>query len=294
MVEQVGGLFGDPLVGLLARGADDLLGLLLDLLADQLRVVEQLHRVAALGPLGRAAAQRPLQRRQRLVRDRRRLARSPTERRGRSSCARRCGRRGRSARPGRRARRRRSRSAAGAAQHVARGFPLAPDLLARAAVEVQLAGLDASAAATPRWRRQASAPRRWRSPGPRTAPGRARRISTARSNITEPIVVTHASAGRRRRWGASNGRILKSPVSSDRRLSGRGVPIASLDAQPVQQILVPAPVAADADPEVEVDLGAELGLERAARGGADLADLGAVPCRSGCPSGTRSRPRSRP
>ena len=68
MVEQVGGLFGDALVGLLARGADDLLGLLLDLLADQLRVVEQLHRVAALGPLGGAAAQRPLQRRQRLVR----------------------------------------------------------------------------------------------------------------------------------------------------------------------------------------------------------------------------------
>src|SRR4051794_40501567 len=33
VVEDVGGLLGDPLVGLLARGPDDLLGLLLDLLA---------------------------------------------------------------------------------------------------------------------------------------------------------------------------------------------------------------------------------------------------------------------
>ena len=69
VVEQVGRLFGDPLVGLLAGGADDLLGLLLDLLADQRRVVEQLDRVAALGALGGAAAQRPLERRQRLVGD---------------------------------------------------------------------------------------------------------------------------------------------------------------------------------------------------------------------------------
>src|SRR6185312_16148386 len=67
VVQHVGGLFGDPLVGLLAGGADDLLGLLLDLFADQGRVVEELDRVAALGALGGAAQQRALQRRQRLV-----------------------------------------------------------------------------------------------------------------------------------------------------------------------------------------------------------------------------------
>ena len=69
MVEDVGGLFGDPLVGLFAGGADDLLGLLLDLFADQGRVTQELDRVAALGPLGASALQRPLQRRERLVDD---------------------------------------------------------------------------------------------------------------------------------------------------------------------------------------------------------------------------------
>ena len=54
VVEDVGGLLGHALVGLLARGADDLLGLLLDLLADQRRVGEQLRRVGALGALLRA------------------------------------------------------------------------------------------------------------------------------------------------------------------------------------------------------------------------------------------------
>ncbi len=42
VVEDVGGLVGDALVGLLAGGAGDLLGLLLDLLADERRVGEQL------------------------------------------------------------------------------------------------------------------------------------------------------------------------------------------------------------------------------------------------------------
>ena len=41
VVEHVGGLLGDALVGLLAHGADDLLGLLLHLGAGQRRVVEQ-------------------------------------------------------------------------------------------------------------------------------------------------------------------------------------------------------------------------------------------------------------
>src|SRR4051812_49028724 len=49
VVEDVGGLLVDAVVGLLARGAGDLLGLLLDLGADPGRVVEQLDGVAAGG-----------------------------------------------------------------------------------------------------------------------------------------------------------------------------------------------------------------------------------------------------
>src|SRR4051812_16445960 len=48
VVEDVGGLLGHTLVGFLARGARDLLGLLLDLLADQRRVGQEL-----LGPAAR-------------------------------------------------------------------------------------------------------------------------------------------------------------------------------------------------------------------------------------------------
>src|SRR4051794_30741050 len=59
VVEHVGGLFVDALVGLLARGAGDLLGLLLHLLADQRRGVEQLDRVLALRTGARAGAPRP-------------------------------------------------------------------------------------------------------------------------------------------------------------------------------------------------------------------------------------------
>ena len=54
MVEHVGGLLVDALVGLLARRAGDLLGLLPHLRADPRRVVEQLDGVGALGPLGAA------------------------------------------------------------------------------------------------------------------------------------------------------------------------------------------------------------------------------------------------
>ncbi len=54
MVEDVGGLVVDAVVGLLACGAGDLLGLLLDLLADERRVVEQLRGVGALGALAPA------------------------------------------------------------------------------------------------------------------------------------------------------------------------------------------------------------------------------------------------
>jgi len=68
VVEHVGGLLVDPLVGLLARGADDLLGLLHHLLADPRRVVEQLDGVGAPWPLARSRAERSLERGQRLVR----------------------------------------------------------------------------------------------------------------------------------------------------------------------------------------------------------------------------------
>ena len=75
VVEHVGGLLGHALVGLLARRARDLLGLLLHLLADWPRVGEQLGRVRALGPLGGAGGDRALEAGQRLVR--RNRVRSP-------------------------------------------------------------------------------------------------------------------------------------------------------------------------------------------------------------------------
>src|SRR5688500_7731137 len=52
VVQHVGGLGVDALVGLLPRGAGDLLGLLHDLLPDPGGVVEQLDGVRALGALG--------------------------------------------------------------------------------------------------------------------------------------------------------------------------------------------------------------------------------------------------
>src|SRR3954452_8503884 len=71
VVEDVGGLAVDALVGLLARGAGDLLGLLHDLLADAGRVVEQRDGVRALRALAGAVVERALERGQRLVRRRR-------------------------------------------------------------------------------------------------------------------------------------------------------------------------------------------------------------------------------
>src|SRR4051794_14839919 len=68
VVEDVRGLLVDAVVGLLARGARDLLGLLLDLRAYARRVVEQLDRVRALRARLGAVAQRALERGQRLVR----------------------------------------------------------------------------------------------------------------------------------------------------------------------------------------------------------------------------------
>src|SRR6185295_9218481 len=67
VVQDVGGLLVDALVGLLARGAGHLLGLLLDLGADARRVVEELDRVGARGALGGPRRQRALERGQGLV-----------------------------------------------------------------------------------------------------------------------------------------------------------------------------------------------------------------------------------
>src|SRR5262249_50350038 len=58
VVEDVGGLLVDAIVALLARGAGDLLGLLLDLRADQRRVVEQLDGVGARWPPRGAVGER--------------------------------------------------------------------------------------------------------------------------------------------------------------------------------------------------------------------------------------------
>src|SRR4051812_32340517 len=67
VVEDVGGLVGHALVGLLAGGPRDLLGLLLDLLADERRVAEQPGRIRALGGVRGALGQRAFQAGQRLV-----------------------------------------------------------------------------------------------------------------------------------------------------------------------------------------------------------------------------------
>src|SRR5215210_56074 len=67
VVEDVGGLLGHALVGLLARGAGDLLGLLHHLGADPRRVGQQRRGVGALGALRGAGGDGALERGQRLV-----------------------------------------------------------------------------------------------------------------------------------------------------------------------------------------------------------------------------------
>src|SRR5215212_7041939 len=71
VVEDVGGLLGHARVGLLARRAGDLLGLLLHLAPDPERVVKEDRGVGALRLLGGSLRQRALERGQRLVRGRR-------------------------------------------------------------------------------------------------------------------------------------------------------------------------------------------------------------------------------
>src|SRR6185437_2084302 len=68
VVEQVGSLFPNALVALLASGASYLLGVLHHLLADAPRIIEQFNRVRALRALARTPAQGALQAGQGLVR----------------------------------------------------------------------------------------------------------------------------------------------------------------------------------------------------------------------------------
>src|SRR6185437_2525774 len=71
VVEDVGGLFVDALVALLAGGAADLLCLLHHLLPDPRGIVEQLDRVGARRTVACPLFERALEPRQRLVRGRR-------------------------------------------------------------------------------------------------------------------------------------------------------------------------------------------------------------------------------
>src|SRR4051795_2539938 len=90
VVEDVGRLLVDAVVGLLAGGARDLLGLLLDLRADARRVVEELDGVRALRAVALAVCEGSLERRQRLVGGGR-LGLAVVEARPRAGVARRAG-----------------------------------------------------------------------------------------------------------------------------------------------------------------------------------------------------------
>src|SRR5690349_2410356 len=64
---------------------------------------------------------------------------------------------------------------------------------------------------------------------------------------------------------------------SEALVRARGISVASsFDPEPIEQPLVPPPAVADTNLEVEVDLGAELGFQRAARSGPDLGDLASL------------------
>jgi hypothetical protein len=134
--EDVGGLLVDAVVGLLARRPHDLLGLLLDLLAGEVAVLEEPDDIRAVGALGRALRDRALEDRQRLVR-RGRLELAAVEARARAGVARRaCGLDECEDRVAVAVEPQRADSL-----RVARGRALVPELVARAALEVQLAGL---------------------------------------------------------------------------------------------------------------------------------------------------------
>src|SRR3954454_13013085 len=136
VVEDVGRLLVDAVVGLLAGGARDLLGLLLDLRADARRVVEELDGVGAAWALLLALLERSLERGERLVRGRR-LDLAVVEAGALAGVARGAG--------GLDEREERVAVAVEAqglhVLDVARGRALVPQLAAGAAPQVQLAGL---------------------------------------------------------------------------------------------------------------------------------------------------------
>ena len=219
VVEDVGGLLGDALVGLLARGAGDLLGLLLDLLADQRRVGQQLGGVGALGRLRRARGDRALEAGQRLVR-RRRLELAVVEARALAGVA---------GRAGGLDEREHGVDVAVEAQRldrlrVARRRALVPQLVARAAPEVQLAGL-----ARARERLGVHVGERQHlavaSPGSRTARGRARRRRWRRPS-------EQRDSRRRRRRSDRIGRRSRRLASQ---VPGEGAPARPLAAHDGQQ-----------------------------------------------------------
>src|SRR4051794_40297597 len=140
VVQDVGRLLVDAVVGLLAGGARDLLGLLLDLRADAGRVVEQLDRVGALRALRLSLPERSLEGGERLVR-RRRLGVAVVEAGARAGVARRAGGLDEGEQ-------RVAVAVESQGLHVldvARGRALVPQLVARAAPQVQLAGLAGAA-----------------------------------------------------------------------------------------------------------------------------------------------------
>src|SRR5688572_23613628 len=135
VVEHVRRLLGQALVALLARGARDLVGLLPDLLPDELAVGEEPGGVAVLRSGVPALGDRALERRERLARDRLELA--VVEARARPGVA------GRARRLDQRENRVLVAVEAELLQalDVARGGALVPQLLARARPEPHLARL---------------------------------------------------------------------------------------------------------------------------------------------------------
>ena len=185
MVDDVGRLLGDPLLGLRPCRARDLLGLLADLRRRSSGGCREAPRCTsprdARGRVGSgcARASRAPRGSRATARPARRARRAPSRRcrrgRGRSTSARPCDTPAPRARPARRRRRRRSRSEAG--ERAARCPRSGPCATPRAASGCRSGSRRSreSGAAPRRSCRRASAPRPCASPASRTGPGRVRR-----------------------------------------------------------------------------------------------------------------------
>ncbi len=224
--------------------------------------------VAAVGPLDRAAAQRPLQGRQRFVGDRERLARGRRRvlaDRGRAQhlAVEAAALAGVAGGPGRVDHRHQGVAVAVVAElaqvhEAARAFAFFPEFVAGAAVEVQVAGLE-------------------------------RHFQRFRADVGEH---QHLAGGEVLDHAGRQPPLIEFDFPEHR--PNRSDAARLLDAEPVEQVLVAAPVAAHADAEVEVDPGVELAPRASAARRCRSRRSWRRPCRSGSPSGTRSRPRSRP